>query len=243
MISFFRKLRQKLLEQNRVTRYLFYALGEILLVVIGILIALAINNWNEERKANEAERELLIFALENIQTDSLSLDSIISRTDKILEVQKQLIQLSENDISKDEVGNLDLIRASEPNLLILEKNNPNLPYQVKDPELRKALLDYYLIIERFEFTVLNHNEVIEEIVRPFLGDKKLLNYGTQLESDLLSLDLVNDERFFDEFQNEELRQILFESGIKLRIMRNNAKRTALKNESLKEIITAYLKDK
>ncbi|MEN2282966.1 DUF6090 family protein [Algoriphagus sp. SE2] len=49
MISLFRKIRQKLLSQNRVTRYLIYALGEILLVVIGILIALTINNWNTNR--------------------------------------------------------------------------------------------------------------------------------------------------------------------------------------------------
>lgn len=51
MISLFRKIRQKLLAQNRVTRYLVYALGEIALVMIGILLALQVNNWNEERKA------------------------------------------------------------------------------------------------------------------------------------------------------------------------------------------------
>ena len=50
MIKFFRKIRQKLLEQNRVSKYLIYALGEIILVVIGILIALQINNWNENRQ-------------------------------------------------------------------------------------------------------------------------------------------------------------------------------------------------
>ena len=53
MTSLFRKIRQNLLTQNRVTRYLAYALGEILLVVIGILFALSINTWNENRKQNE----------------------------------------------------------------------------------------------------------------------------------------------------------------------------------------------
>lgn len=50
MISLFRKIRQKLIEENKVGNYLKYAIGEILLVVIGILIALQVNNWNEQRK-------------------------------------------------------------------------------------------------------------------------------------------------------------------------------------------------
>lgn len=50
MIKFFRKIRKKLLTENKFSKYLLYAIGEIILVVIGILIALSINNWNEERK-------------------------------------------------------------------------------------------------------------------------------------------------------------------------------------------------
>ena len=50
MLNIFRKIRQKLLQQNAAKRYLLYAFGEILLVVIGILIALQVNNWNEEKK-------------------------------------------------------------------------------------------------------------------------------------------------------------------------------------------------
>ena len=51
MIKFFRKIRQKLLTENKFSKYLLYAFGEIILVIIGILIALSINNWNEEKKA------------------------------------------------------------------------------------------------------------------------------------------------------------------------------------------------
>ncbi|NVJ85114.1 MAG: hypothetical protein HWE09_00760 [Cyclobacteriaceae bacterium] len=67
MISFFRKIRQKLLQQNRVSRYLAYALGEILLVVIGILIALQVNNWNENLKIREKEK----LFLERIKEEAL----------------------------------------------------------------------------------------------------------------------------------------------------------------------------
>ena len=52
MIKFFRHIRKSLLMENKTTKYFKYAIGEIVLVVIGILIALQINNWNEHRKLN-----------------------------------------------------------------------------------------------------------------------------------------------------------------------------------------------
>ncbi|MGB5372105.1 MAG: DUF6090 family protein, partial [Flavobacteriaceae bacterium] len=56
MLKFFRKIRQQLLVKNNISKYLLYAIGEIVLVVIGILIALQINNWNEDRKDRAKER-------------------------------------------------------------------------------------------------------------------------------------------------------------------------------------------
>ena len=55
MIKFFRKIRYNLMEQNKTGKYLKYAIGEIILVVIGILIALQVNNWNENRNAKKDE--------------------------------------------------------------------------------------------------------------------------------------------------------------------------------------------
>jgi len=68
MINFFRKTRKKMADDNRPLKYMRYAIGEILLVVIGILIALSINNWNENGKKLQFE----ITVLENIQEDILS---------------------------------------------------------------------------------------------------------------------------------------------------------------------------
>ena len=55
MIKFFRKIRQNLLMENKTGKYFKYAIGEIILVVIGILIAFQINNWNENRKIKHKE--------------------------------------------------------------------------------------------------------------------------------------------------------------------------------------------
>ena len=55
MIKFFRKIRHKLLNEGRLKKYLIYAIGEILLVMIGILLALQVNNWNEKNKKKEIQ--------------------------------------------------------------------------------------------------------------------------------------------------------------------------------------------
>jgi len=65
MIKFFRRIRQRLLSENRFSRYMIYAVGEIVLVMVGILLALQVNNWNENRK----ERAQEVIILENLRTD------------------------------------------------------------------------------------------------------------------------------------------------------------------------------
>ena len=69
MKSLFRGLRQSFVYNNNISRYLVYAVGEIILVVIGILIALQINNWNENRKLHQLERQLLENFKTSLQTD------------------------------------------------------------------------------------------------------------------------------------------------------------------------------
>ena len=59
MINFFRKIRKQLADDNKPLKYMRYAIGEIVLVVIGILIALSINNWNEYNKERTKEKEAL----------------------------------------------------------------------------------------------------------------------------------------------------------------------------------------
>lgn len=79
MLRFFRQIRQRLLIQNKFSIYLLYAIGEILLVVIGILIALQVDNWNEERKervfANELLEDVLISVRENMTYLNIVIES------------------------------------------------------------------------------------------------------------------------------------------------------------------------
>jgi hypothetical protein len=74
MIKFFRKIRQNLLMENKTGKYFKYAIGEIVLVVIGILIALSINNWNENRKLENNKQKLLLALKQELQLNKKTLD-------------------------------------------------------------------------------------------------------------------------------------------------------------------------
>ena len=100
MIPFYRKIRKKLADSNQFLKYSRYAIGEIVLVVIGILIALQINNWNEEQKGRLRE----MTYLENIKTDLLmnieelnnfieSRESCIASCDIVLDYYNAIIPL------------------------------------------------------------------------------------------------------------------------------------------------------
>lgn len=79
MLRFFRRLRRGLLSENRYSKYLLYALGEIFLVVIGILIALQINSWNEEYKNRKLEKDYLARLVNDLDLDASDLGSVIQR--------------------------------------------------------------------------------------------------------------------------------------------------------------------
>ena len=103
MLKYFRRTRQKLFVEGSAKRYFFYAVGEIILVVIGILIALQINNWNENRKDKILEKEYLNRLLSDIEFDQQWLKTYtLDRYDKkvkSLEIGKAYYQ--DNYIIKD----------------------------------------------------------------------------------------------------------------------------------------------
>ncbi|MEM8998973.1 MAG: DUF6090 family protein [Bacteroidota bacterium] len=91
MFKFFRHIRQKLLEENRFSKYLFYAIGEIILVVIGILIALQINNWNENKKKNDSESLYYQRLLEDFELEKASISALKEDADQRIKHSKRLI--------------------------------------------------------------------------------------------------------------------------------------------------------
>jgi hypothetical protein len=91
MIKFLRKIRQNLLSEGKTGKYLKYAVGEIVLVVIGILIALQINNWNEKRKVQKLETQIYKELKSDLLQTKNDIEEAISQHKEILKSNQQLL--------------------------------------------------------------------------------------------------------------------------------------------------------
>jgi hypothetical protein len=92
-MNFLRKIRRQLFTQNKVSTYLLYGLGEIVLVVIGILIALQINNWNEERKDRITEKSVLLELKDNLERNMVLMDNATAEIIEINQTTRGIIEI------------------------------------------------------------------------------------------------------------------------------------------------------
>ena len=111
MFRFFRQIRQRLLTDNppdqsrragKFSKYLLYAIGEILLVVIGILIALQVDTWNQEKKERQLELGILKEVRDNLSDDLSKIESSIGLQNEILRCQTAFIEWLDGEKDYDD---------------------------------------------------------------------------------------------------------------------------------------------
>jgi hypothetical protein len=148
MIKFFRKIRQTMIKENRVSKYMLYAIGEIILVVIGILIALQINNWNEHRKETQRTQSIYNIIKNDLETDIAEIQWFISDYDSVRKpVFETLLRdtLTQNDFIKNPNLNKGFRGYEDIQVNIrgyeLFKNQPN--YSVLEQKLASEISQFY----------------------------------------------------------------------------------------------------
>jgi len=222
MIKFFRKIRQRLLAENppkgqagKFSKYLLYAIGETVLVVIGILIALSINNWNEDQK----ERKTQIRYLERMHTE-IQLDTTYLRQ-KILRAQDEQesyyyfihsmydVQTTKEDfiklISSVVWDAEDLILQDETFTEITTSGKLDL---IRNDQLKESIIDYYrnyAIADR-HITEMNLTSIdLFKFFVPILSkyyDVMSHIYDQEQMFDPKGLEFINDP-YSDEFRRLE----------------------------------------
>ena len=180
MIKFFRQIRQNLLGKGETIKYFKYAIGEIVLVVIGILIALAISKWNKNINDRGIEEDLIIELYKGLQTDKTLLVLELNETNNAIRKLKILNGLLKTTIQQDSdslnylFGTVYGIRHLRLNLALYEDLKAIGLGIVKNAALRSQ------IIKVFEEHYVNIGEIymmeqsINEVNRPYY----LSNFGS-----------------------------------------------------------------
>ena len=199
------------MEQNKTSKYFKYAIGEIILVVIGILIALQINNWNEKRKAEFEEKKILISLLEDIKTAKTNCQSQLNTELKNIKTYEKVLgsekskQYILNHPSVDSLFFRILWGVGENSTVISavkEIQNSGNSGKISNKEIRKqiAALDaqlksvevivrdrldvQQLSIDKFGFNISNFRKLIAGVS----SNKYDINYGSENDYKALLLD-------------------------------------------------------
>jgi tetratricopeptide (TPR) repeat protein len=157
MIKFFRKIRQRLLSENKFSKYLIYAIGEIILVVIGILIALQINNWNESRKKEQVEKQVLKSLFQEVEKDRIMLKEI----DYQYKNDLRSLTYFRNLIWQEKHSMEDALSLNEFQGIAFRDVNPN---RITYDEMISTGKIYYLSNQTLVNEIINYYEVIESYI-------------------------------------------------------------------------------
>ena len=222
MIKFFRNIRQSLIMENKTSKYFKYAIGEIVLVMIGILLALQVNNWNNNRI--EASKEQLL--LKNLQTDfktnlselkytyDTSTEAYVACV-KLLEIIKDDSSINPSEIESlidkiiNKIRSLDLISGSIDEIL-----NTGSLHIIQDPELRKQLSNWTFYVNDTGDDIQIYTDYLFGILIPSLTEKAILrntNKPTNFLDDL-NLPIISKSGFKIDY-NKTIRTLEFENQI------------------------------
>ena len=195
MIKFFRKIRQNLLSEGKTGKYFKYAIGEILLVVIGILIALQINNWNENRKNEDKELAHLTGIRHELKAQIINLENVVKVNESSLRIIENVMN---NYIENDGFKNNDsllykfsqLLKSPVPSEIktsfteMLQSGEVKL---ISDDSLRNHIIKFYQnldakIKKANQNTIGVHNSsIIPVIQRNTVLDKANLMNGVGVD--------------------------------------------------------------
>ena len=157
MIKFFRKIRYDLMGKNktrpngssgRAGKYLKYAIGEIVLVVIGILIALQINNWNENRKALIKENSLYSSIVSDLEVDKDKLKVVLEGLKSFQDTQFQVFNESIGEAVFDKNTYYEDLRWGERFNPIVKENHNITISTISNERVREKLNQYFKLEER-----------------------------------------------------------------------------------------------
>ena len=223
MFRLFRKDRQRIISRSNLGRYLLYALGEVALIVGGILLAIQVDGWNQERKDRDEEQLILTRLKNELDSNSNKLSTLLNGLDtKTQALERVSASLKTGQVGNDSVFLADVITSSlwgwtvQPlqRLIYEEVNNTGKLALIQNIELRDQITELYNTIEVTEGTALARNSDFVRVVYAIIpreSETRLKRDLTPYEHRILAGNVLNSSLdqliIFEENRTSYLNQI------------------------------------
>ena len=216
MIRLFKKVRQKLLSENSYPLYILYASGEILLVIIGIIIALQIDNWNEDRKESNLELQLYSNLLEDLGNENFTIESQIERVNQYDELNFHVYNETNGEAQYDPklYYNL-LISYHRYSMFITDKYHEYLSSMTND-RIHQYMKSYIRQENNTKNAVEEWNEHQLQHVRPYFSRNGINNPEAMFNEQLTEFaaivdytEIIDYSKLKEQYGSEEFDQLLF----------------------------------
>ena len=228
MFKFLRRIRYKLMEQNKIGKYFKYAIGEIILVVIGILIAFQLNNWNEKRKEDAELKEYLFKISQNVTQDIEQIGSLKIRRDT---VRAQAIRSSVALMERDFSNLKELIKGQSvfqefyfiPNKSGFEalKNSPFLG-KINNTKVDSLLTHYYSLVDKTYQNEFSYNNFVENM------EAQLSTQVDMIPKEIVLIKSYNGEQISAQ-EYQDLLPFVQNNAFKMAVFRTMEDQTYLRN--------------
>ena len=219
MINIFRKIRKNLLFNNKVSRYLIYAIGEIALVMIGILLALQVNNWNENRKQNIQLNAILQTVTTDLVADTLSANTIIKYYEQNHKNSQRILN---GDITMDNIK--DCLECIGLATIYQPFNTQTKGYeQLKNltesqlSEKDSLLTDITLFYSNFKPVIEKNNDRMENLVMKNVYDFEKYPWFVDLAQGNLTDELLQYFALSEDFKTKVASHSMLALGNHLRV--------------------------
>ena len=236
MIKFFRKIRQQLITENKFSKYLIYAIGEIILVVFGILIALQVNNWNQNRIAEKAEIELTKNILNDLEADKALYKLNLSEADMLESLYEKLYRVGVQGLTDVQIQYPQDIRRIPSYDKVLDTDYSLISDKISNKDIRKQLLAYNLKQKRLGVYNQELRSVVVNKMRSFLAEKGMYKLDALFGDKKENIQFIDESELKELSKNQEFQQLMFAAKLKLGHLKEKLKELVNTNKELSSLI-------
>ena len=246
MIKFFRHIRQRLLSESKFSKYLLYAIGEVVLVIVGILFALQINNWNSNKQAHNQELELYAKLLDDLNDNFNSTIGNKTIMKRYQNVHYQVYNESKGRAGYDLNSNYNFLRWNAGFVDDMSEKHAESLSSIRNDSIRDMLKNIIRTEKQVIGAYKGWNKLKDERLKPFFNKYGIQDTEAAFNDNpydfgpLLYIDLIDHSKLKEQYGSTELDEILFDLRLQTSWTYSSLKGLEILNNEFAEVLVRVL---